>query len=101
MLGCGETVAGIRMEDAPAGQQRQWLDREYPKSTARAVLELRARRQALRASPEITSVDMLVIEVLPGAAGLGIPAAVRYRPMTKQEQAAWRRKVNAAKKARK
>jgi len=50
VLGCGETVAGIRMEDAPAGQQRQWLDREYPKSTARAVLELRARRQALRAS---------------------------------------------------
>ena len=41
------------------------------------------------------------MEVLPGAAGLGIPATVRYRPMTKQEQAESRRQVNAAKKAQK
>jgi hypothetical protein len=41
--GHGETVAGLRMEDAPASQQRRWLDRDYPKSTSQAVLELRAR----------------------------------------------------------
>ena len=43
MLGHGEIVSGIRMEDAPAGQQREWLDKEDAKSTGQAVLELRAR----------------------------------------------------------
>lgn len=167
VLGHGETVEGVNLEDVPAGQQREWLDGEYPKSTAQAALELRARgldatvpvlvylmkkgvipapggdgrslkwgranidraaaymdaeqmyvpgtvarmfhnidpaqdlraqREALRKHPEITSVDMLVMEIKPGAAGVGVYATVTYRAMTKEEQAEWRRKVNAAKK---
>lgn len=170
VLGYGETVMGVNLEDAPADQQKDWLDKEYPKSTAQAALELRARgldatpavlgylidkgaipapggegrsrkwskgdidraarymdaeqmylpvtvarmfynidpaqdiralRQALRENPEITSPSMLVMEVLPGAPGVGVYATVTYRAMTKEEQAAWRRQVNAATKERK
>jgi len=169
VLGHGETYLGVRLEDAPAEDQRKWLDGEYPKSTEQGVLELRARgldatgavieylirkgeikppggegrnrkwsradidrladylderqvyvpgtaarafynidpaqdmralRKAFRDNPEIPpNPDLLVMEIKPGAAGLGIRATVSYRAMTRDEQAEWRRKVSAAQRA--
>lgn len=63
--------------------------------------DIRAQRKALRENPEITSPAMLVMEILPGAPGAGVHATVTYRAMTKEEQAAWRRRVNAATRERK
>ncbi len=56
----------------------------------------RARRQALAEHPEVVSADLLVVEVVPGAAGAGVRATARYRPMTAAETAEWKRKVREA-----
>ena len=37
---------------------------------------------------------------MPGAAGFGLYAEVHYRPMTEDENAAWRAKVEQARKER-
>jgi len=98
------------------GHRRKWsredidraaevLDAErayVPGTVMRQVLNLdpaqdeRARRQALAEHPEVVSTDYLVLEVLPGAAGVGVRATARYRPMTGAEQAEWKRKVREA-----
>jgi len=73
-----------------------------PGTVMRQVLNLdagqdeRARRQALAEHPEIPTADMLVLEVLPGAAGAGVRATARYRPMTEAERAEWKRRVREA-----
>lgn len=73
-----------------------------PGTVMRQVLNLdpaqdeRARRRALAEHPEIVSADYLVLEVLPGAAGVGVRATARYRPMTTAEQAEWKRRVREA-----
>lgn len=170
VLGHGETFHSVRHEDAPAGQQEEWLETEYPKSTEQAVLELKARgfdvsipmvqylikkqsilmpksegrlfkwtaaaidrladrlereqlytpetvarmidnvdpgqdvraqRQALADNPQLMgNRSLLVKEVIPGAPGLGIYATVKYRAMTKEEQADLNRKAKAAKEGR-
>ena len=62
--------------------------------------DVRAQRAALREHPELEAhPEMLVMEIKPGAPGLGIYSTVSYRAMTKEEQVEWRRKVMAAKKA--
>lgn len=43
--------------------------------------------------------DYFVREVFPGAAGVGLYATVRYRRMTRQEEAEWRQRIAAAKAA--
>ena len=170
VLGHGETVMGVKLEDAPADQQRKWLEEQYPKSTAQAVQELptrgldatapvldylmkkgeiptpggegrsrkwsktdidraarfmdaeemyvpgtvarmfynidpaqdvRALRMAFRENPAIPpDPSHFVMEIKPGAPGVGVYATVSYRAMTKEEQAAWRRVVAAARKGR-
>ena len=83
----------------------EFLDAEEchtPVTVMRRVLNLdaaqdeRARRQALAEHPEVVSADLLILEVLPGAAGVGIRATARYRPMTAGETAEWKRKVREA-----
>jgi len=83
----------------------EFLDAEgayVPGTVMRQVLNLdagqdeRARRQALAEHPEVPTADLLVLEVLPGAAGAGVRATARYRPMTDEERAEWKRRVREA-----
>lgn len=61
--------------------------------------DIRARRKAFRENPHIVpDSSLFVMELMPGAPGAGIYATVSYRPMTRDEQAEWNRKVKAAKK---
>jgi len=46
--------------------------------------------------PSRVTAHLLVLEVLPGAAGAGVRATARYRPMTDEERAEWRRRVHLA-----
>ena len=60
----------------------------------------RALWQAYRDNPHVPpDSGYFVMEIIPGAPGVGIYATVSYRAMTKDEQAQWQRKVKAAKKA--
>lgn len=63
--------------------------------------DLRALREAAAKAPHLpANPDYFVRTLMPGAAGLGIYATVHYRPMTEEENAAWRAKVEQARKER-
>jgi hypothetical protein len=49
--------------------------------------DLRAREAAFDANPDLPrDTDMFVLEVVPGALGIGVPNRVRYRRMTTEEE---------------
>ena len=100
------------------GRNRRWtredidraadyLDREQiyvPGTVARMFYnidpaqDLRAQREAFDANPHLSpNPDLFVMEMLPGAAGVGLRSLVRYRPMTKPEERAWRERIEQAK----
>ena len=100
------------------GRNRRWtredidhaaehLDREavyVPGTVMRMFLNLdpgqdiRAQREAFDANPHLPpNPDHFVMEILPGAAGVGLRAQVRYRPMTKTEEREWLAQIEAAK----
>lgn len=62
--------------------------------------DIRAQQEVFAANPDLPpDPSYFVMEVLPGAAGVGVYAKVRYRRMTKAEEADWRKRIEAAKKA--
>ena len=64
--------------------------------------DIRALRQAFRENPDVVpDPDYFVMEIVPGAAGAGVYATVRYRRMTKAEEAEWKRKIIVARNAEK
>ena len=80
----------------------------YKPSTWQHVIEdsnpaqdIRALREAAAKAPHLPpDPDYFVRTVMPGAAGLGLYAEVHYRPMIEDENAAWRAKVEQARKER-
>jgi len=60
--------------------------------------DLRAQREVFDANPHLPpNPDLFVMEILPGAAGVGMRVQVRYRPMTQTEERTWRERIEHAK----
>lgn len=63
--------------------------------------DIRARREAFAQAPHLPpDTAYFVRTVMPGAAGLGLYATIHYRPMTDEEYASWRARIEQAKKDR-
>jgi len=115
------TKGAIPPPSGATGRNRRWtpedidsayehLEREgayVPGAVARMVLnidaaqDIRAQRRAFRESPHLSpDCSYFVMEVFPGAPGVGLHAEVRYRPMTRDEEwAHWARIEEATGKA--
>jgi hypothetical protein len=110
------------MIPAPGGEgrNREWLpkhvdaaaayldeqQRYVPGTVARMFFnidpadDVRAQQEAFAANPDLPpDPSYFVMEILPGAPGVGVYSKVRYRRMAKAEEADWRKRIEAAKKA--